>query len=72
VSRLAKTLRTVPLAMVRLAAPVAINSEDLPSETQLGETAESQEGRFHADYQEALKLQHAGNKTEAQVRILCS
>jgi len=72
VSRLAKTLRTVPLAMVRLAAPVAINSEDLPSETQLGETAESQEGRIHADYQEALKLQHAGNKTEAQVRILCS
>jgi len=65
-------LRIARLAMVRLAAPVAINSEDLPSETQLGETAESQEGRIHADYQEALKLQHAGNKAEAQVRYLFS
>ncbi|KAA6420724.1 MAG: hypothetical protein FRX49_09301 [Trebouxia sp. A1-2] len=55
--------------MVRLAAPVAINSEDLLSETQLGETAECQEGRIHADYQEALKLQHAGNKAEAQVLL---
>ncbi len=58
--------------MVRLAAPVAINSEDRSSETQLGETAESQEGRIHADYQEALKLQHAGNTAEAEVRVLYS
>ena len=55
--------------MVRLAAPVAINSEDGASEAQVGETAEFQEGRIHADYQEALRLQHAGNKTEAQVNF---
>lgn len=53
--------------MVRLAASVAINSEGVSSETQTGETAEYQEGRIHATYQEALNLEHTGNKVEAQV-----
>ena len=53
--------------MVRLAAPVAINSRLAATEAQAGETAESQEERIHTDYQEALRLQHAGDTANAQV-----
>ena len=53
--------------MVRLARPVAINSDGGPSEGQTSETAESQEGRIHSEYQQALQLLQSGNKLSAQV-----